>query len=355
MVISYPFLREMSPLVDASSEATRKLSNSDLNCTSDVAFVTVRLNNGDGEPAMKKYIKWVVIGLVLLLVVGVVVVYLNLNGIIERTVERQATASLNLNTDLGGANLALFGGSLGLDDLQIASPQGFSAPKMFELDNIAVDVSYGQLREDPVRVKSIRIANPRFVLEQAGGKLNIQSLMDLKSKEPAPEDGEPLKLIIGELVVTGATVVVRPGVPGLQEEYIVDIPPISMSNIGTGEGAQNGAAIKEIVALMGTTMASKAADSDKLPAELRQLLNMNVEQLAARIKDEFNTQVGKLTDDLAKKLPPEVGGVVDKVLRDPQKALENPQGLVEEGINILEQQRNRRRERDNPSTQPSGQ
>ena len=52
-------------------------------------------------PAPKKksgILKWVLIVLLLVIVGGLVVLYLNLNGIIRSTVETQSNASLNLPT-----------------------------------------------------------------------------------------------------------------------------------------------------------------------------------------------------------------------------------------------------------------
>ena len=75
------------------------------------------------------------------------IVYARLNGIVERTVETQATKQLNLDTQLSGASVSLFGGNLKLNDLQIASPQGFAAPRMFTLGQADVSVKLGELRD----------------------------------------------------------------------------------------------------------------------------------------------------------------------------------------------------------------
>jgi hypothetical protein len=205
-----------------------------------------------------------------------------------------------------------------------------------------VDVKYGQLRSDPVRIQSINIQNPKLVLEQSGGKFNVQAVMDQlgQDKEPAPNDGkrqegEPLRLIIDQLKVTGATVALRPGIPGLKDEYDLTLPPITLNNIGTGEGNQNGAAIKEVVMLLATTMASKAADSDQIPPQLKELLNLNVNQLAAQLQEKFNTQIARVADDLAKKLPGKLGEAVGGALKNPEETLKDPGKALQEGLGGL--------------------
>src|SRR6184192_21197 len=113
-----------------------------------------------------KLFRRILLVVVLLLVIAGTVVYFYLDRIVKVAVERQSTNSLNLTTTLDSARLALMGGHVSLKDMQIASPQGFTAPHMFQLGQLAVDVDYGQLRQDPVRIKKIQIDNPKFVLEQ---------------------------------------------------------------------------------------------------------------------------------------------------------------------------------------------
>src|SRR5438270_10767294 len=101
---------------------------------------------------MKKTIKWIVLALVLVIVIGVIVVLLKLDGIGKSTVESQTENQLKLKTDLGSAHVSVFGGKVKLSDLKIGSPQGFTAPEMFALGGVNVGVTYGQLRDDPIRI-----------------------------------------------------------------------------------------------------------------------------------------------------------------------------------------------------------
>ncbi|MCC6424270.1 MAG: AsmA family protein [Phycisphaerales bacterium] len=302
-----------------------------------------------------KIVKWIILVLVLIIVVGGVVLYLNLNRIVRSTVASQSTQSLNLLTTVGGANVSLVGGNLNLSNMQIASPKGFSAPQLFTLSGIDVAVKYSQLRSDPIRIQSINIENPKLVLEQSGGKFNVQAVMDQLSqdKPEAPSDGkrqegQPLRLIIDQLKVTGATVAIRPGIPGLKDQYDLTLPPINLANIGSGDGNQNGAAIKEVVMLLATTMASKAADSDQIPPQLKELLNLNVNQLAAKLQEKFNTQIAKVADDLAKKLPGKLGEALGGAMKNPEEALKNPGQALQQGLGGLVPGGNKP-----PATQPA--
>src|SRR4051812_5377220 len=116
-----------------------------------------------------KTIKRLLLLVVLLVIVGVVAVWFYTDSVVRSTVQTQATQQLNLQTDLGGASVSLFGGKLGLSDLQIANPSGYTAPKMLTLGKADVQVSYGQLRGDPVHVGTITLEQPTMVLENKDG------------------------------------------------------------------------------------------------------------------------------------------------------------------------------------------
>ncbi|WP_428938834.1 hypothetical protein [Fontivita pretiosa] len=253
-----------------------------------------------------KYLKWIVLAVVVLVVVVIGAVWLNLNGIVRRTVQAQASSSLDLQTTVGGANVSLIGGNVRLNDLQVASPDGFQSPRMFTLGSIFVDTSFGELRSDPIRVSQIQIDKPTLVIEQSGGKFNFQVLTEKQSKAPPPDSGEPIRLIINQLAVNDAQVVLRPGIPGLAQEINLTIPSFALREIGTGEGANNGAAIKEVVSLLVTTLAQKASESDKLPEDVRRLLSLDVEKVKQQLATQLGKQLDRISNELGTKLPPQL-------------------------------------------------
>src|SRR5258705_6681176 len=95
--------------------------------------------------AVMRLIRRIALAVVLLVIIALTIVYFNLNRIVKHQVEVQSTNSLNLQTQLASARLSIFGGNFSMNDLQIASPEGFSAPRMLQLDKGAVEVSFGQL------------------------------------------------------------------------------------------------------------------------------------------------------------------------------------------------------------------
>ena len=257
---------------------------------------------------MKK--KLLIAGAVLLglIVIGLVVVFLMLNGIVRSTVATQATQSLKVKTTLGAASIAPFSGDVAMTNLRVASPEGFTAPEIFTLGNVAVNVSYSELFGAPVKVASISIDKPRLVIEQAGGKFNFLELANnLKSDKPAPtpepaDKTEPIKIVIDQIEMSGAEVEIRPGIPGLDKPITVKLPAISLKNIGNADGNQTGEEIGRIVTDLVQVLAQKAAESDQVPPEVRQLLALDVNKLKAELGARVDEEIGRVKEKAAKEI-----------------------------------------------------
>ena len=267
--------------------------------------------------------------LVALVVVGVGVLYFYRNSIVRSVVEKQSTASLGVPTKLGSANVGLFGGTLNLSDFKIASPSGYSAEQIFTLGALDLGVSYGQLREKPIRVNSMVMDKPVVVLEHANGKFNFQAMMDnmgggsakSTSKEPKTEDGkDPVKLIIDQLTVKDATVTLKAFPPLLPKDFTVTVPELKLANIGNAEGAKNGAAIKDVVGAVISALAAKVStmpdlkqfgDLDKLlgqqakavMGDISKEMEKQVSQIQGQVLGEVNKALGNVGGDVGKLIP----------------------------------------------------
>jgi uncharacterized protein involved in outer membrane biogenesis len=266
-----------------------------------------------------KILKWVILAVVVLVVIGLVVLYFNLNRIIRSTVVTQSQKQLQVDTSLDSAHLSLLGGTLSLNDFALGSPQGFSAPQMFSMGKAAVDVQYGELSKNPIHIRQVSLSKPVLTIEQAGGKLNFKALMDqLPPSDPNAQKSQ-MSVIIDQLTIDSPQVVIRPGVPGMAQEITLPLPTIDVKNIGSGAGNQNGAALKDVVMTVVNQMAASAAKSDKLPKEVQMLLSLNTKEIAGQIGNMANEQVekatGKLNEAINKKLGGETGGAVNDALK----------------------------------------
>lgn len=277
---------------------------------------------------MKKLQKRLLIGagvVVGLIVVTLVIVFLSLNRIVRSAVESGATRSLKVKTTLDSASVSPFGGSAALSDLKIGSPEGFSSPHMFTLGEVSVASSLGYLFGDPVHVVTIKIVKPHLVLEQANGKFNFMVLKDnLSSGKPAPTEpadpnAKPFKLVIESLDVTGAQISLRPGIPGVKEQYDITVPAIRLKNIGNADGTQTGEEIGRVVTDLVGALAAKAAESEQVPPEVRQLLKLNVDQVISDVKAQIQDRATAATQKAGEKIEKEAARQLDKLLGGDKK------------------------------------
>ena len=267
-----------------------------------------------------KLIRRTILAVVLLIVIVVVVVFFRLDHIVKNTVESQATDSLKLQTTLNSASLSLFGGKLNLNDLQIASPGGYSAPHMLELADTDVAVHYGQLRKDPVHIESLTLTKPKLIIEQHNGVFNFKRAMEqIPPSESASSQKQPMKLVVDDLTVKDAQVVIRPGVelPGMPQEIPVTVPSLTMRNVGTGDGSQNGAAVKDVVMQVITALAGSASESNAIPDQLKALLHVSVGSVVGQLGSEAQKRV-------AAAIPGAFGKTLSGALQDPQALLKDP-------------------------------
>lgn len=300
---------------------------------------------------MKK-IWWVLLAGVLVLIGVIIVIMLGLDGFIRRTIVSESEQQLELSAQLADADFSIFGGRLHLSDYAIGSPQGFQAPAMFSVGGLDVAVSYSELRQDPVRIREIIIDAPELVIEYGGGQFNYQVLIENASR-PSPQeqdpDEEPVRMIIDQLTIDRASVVLR--LAGIKEqpllgaidlsgleirdEYRLTLPKLDMRSIGTGEGAENGAAIREVVMQVVAALTAAAAESEDLPKELRMVLAGNLDQVMDAVGAEARRQLDKALEEIDGEAGELLKGVLEGVDAgdDPAKAVEEGvQRGIQEGI-----------------------
>jgi hypothetical protein len=134
---------------------------------------------------------------------------------------------------------------------------------------------------------------------------------------------------------------------------------MAMKNIGTGDGAENGAAVKDVVMQVITAMAANAANSGQLPDQLKNLLNVDVKQVVAGLTAEAQKRI-------AAAVPGEAGKMLSEIIADPNALVKDPGAVVGAQAEKLKEQAQQEAQKrlgnivgnitgGAPSTQPSTQ
>lgn len=269
---------------------------------------------------MKKKLKWIVAVVAVLVIVAVVGVVLNLNRIVRVAVEKGSTKSLQIPTTLGGASLGLVSGDVSLSDYTVASPEGFTAPHMLSLGKLSVDTSYKKVFGEPVAIDAIRIDKPQLVIEFKGTKSNIKAVADKlasgtggdQTPTPADPDAKPLKLIIDQLSVEGASVVLKSDLLG-GKEYLIPVPAISMAGIGNADGNRNGEEVGKVVSQVISRLTLEAQKSGKIPPELALILNSDLNDLVGKLGSQFQGQVAQFQAQVTQQIDAAKAELTQKV------------------------------------------
>ena len=277
-----------------------------------------------------KWIKRVVILLVLLLIVIGVVGYLMIDQIAKAGVERGGTFAMGVDTELDDIHVGLFSGELSMNGLSVENPEGFKSDHFLKLGEGNVAVTLGSLMEDTVVIPTLHLSDIEMALEKDKGKANYQVILDnlarLSSDEEPAEDQAGKKFIVNEIVITN--VKARAEVIGGMAVN-VKIPEIRLKDVGSD--SDKGVLLKDLSGIIVAAIMSSIVEQagDVLPggigeglqgglAAVGDLGNFGVEVIgevsakAQEVLGEATKQIEGATD-AAKEATKQAGEAVDKI------------------------------------------
>jgi len=186
-------------------------------------------------------LKKVVLVVVIVLVVLVIAAYLFGERAVRAGVETAASKALKVDVSLGGVQLGLLRGKVGLNDLVVDNPPGYSERNLLEMGGATVQTDLGSLLSDTVNIDLIRLDNIDLTIEQKGLSTNLKDLLDnIAASQPEPSaTGGPeekkeggKKLLIKKLQISNVTVRVKVlGGP----EIPLKLDTIEMENLGSDQ------------------------------------------------------------------------------------------------------------------------
>ena len=196
---------------------------------------------------------------VTVVVLAVVFLLGNIDKIVKGTLEDVGSELLGVPVKVASVEIKLKSGSGQITGLTIANPTGYSAQNAFQMDMIRLGLNLGSLGKQPLVVDELNIKNPVVQLEaKEDGSSNLKTLLDNIDKNSAKADkkaaeqtssdttpkGEPVRISIVNMAITGVTVHVN--APGQEPQKVV-IPDIVEENVGNGTGLTPGEIGKLII------------------------------------------------------------------------------------------------------------
>jgi hypothetical protein len=283
----------------------------------------------------------VAIALVLLVVIIGAVVFWRIDMLAKRGVEAGASYALGVPTTVRSVDVGLLKGTVELDGLRVANPQGYASPHFLTLDDGTTAVALDSLRSDIIRIPELRLADIDVVLQKdSAGRANYQVIMEnieklgSKDKPREPPQDEPAKekrLIVNELVIRNITVHadlapsgggVIAQAAGQLGKVTIPIEEVRLTDVGkTGEGVGgSGVTIGELAGLVIEAVLAAAVEKggDLLPADIAGDIRARLASLGNL--EKLGQTVEQIGEDLKKaKTPEEIGEAVKKGREEVEK------------------------------------
>jgi flagellar hook-basal body complex protein FliE len=196
------------------------------------------------QPVAKARRSLVTIGVGALVVVAalVLVVVLSIDFTAARVISSEGTSVLGAKTSVGGAHIALLGGTSSVSGLRVAQPEGFGEGDMLSLDRTAVTVRLPALIGERIEIDEVALTGLAVAVVSKDGTINLQKVADNVQKsmssteaEPAPAEVKPGKeVLIRKLVVRDIDVTATGmGMTVTGNPVKIRIPDITLDNVSS--------------------------------------------------------------------------------------------------------------------------
>jgi hypothetical protein len=230
---------------------------------------------------MKKIILWLVVGVVVIVIVGVIAVGLSLDKIVKTGIETVGPKITQTTLTVDSVNLSLLSGSAGINGLVLGNPEGFKTAQALSLGKAAVSIVPKSIFADKVIIHSVEVRDAEITFEGSPfGANNLSKLMDNVNSPaaknasapnppaatPAQKSGAAKKLQVDDFLITGAKVHASiTGIPGVAlKEITVPIPDIHFTNLGQGpDGITAGELTQKVLQEISTDTIKAVGDDAK--------------------------------------------------------------------------------------------
>jgi len=166
--------------------------------------------------------------------------FINAGSIVEKVIERVGTDATGTSVQVGSLDLNLGERTAAIHEFTVANPNGFTDPNAFSLNEISVQVE--SVSADLIVLREVVVDSPRVFYEIAEGGTNIDVIranidayqQQLGGGGGSGGGGSETKIIIDRLRFTGGEVLARGG----GQEVNVDLPPLTLTDIGRSSGGE---------------------------------------------------------------------------------------------------------------------
>ena len=193
---------------------------------------------------MKKTIKRVILGIVILIVLAVVLVFVFINPIAKSAVQGGASEALGVQTSLGSIKISPLSGRVLMNELIISNPDGFISTSLVDAGKFDIQVAPASLFSDTLEIRKFEIDGLEMHIEQKMPFSNVAKILenikksggdkgDSGDKEEKPKSGG--KKVKADLIVIKNVVAYFHLLPGMGESGVVEVkvPQLELKNVSS--------------------------------------------------------------------------------------------------------------------------
>jgi Tfp pilus assembly major pilin PilA len=245
----------------------------------------------------KKVISIIIVILLVVIVAAAILINIYGDAALKAGIETAAGKALKVNVTIGDVALAIWAGKLNINNLVVDNPEGYQNPTFLELGHGFVDLKTSSLLSDTIEIDTLQLDNVHLTIEQKGLTSNLSEILNNlpkaeKTAEEQPKEEKPgKKLLIKQLDIEGIKVTAKLlPVPGRADNLTLDLAPIHMENVGSGEKLDTSKLVAKILLAIAGGIAEKGKDI--LPTEMLNNIGGQLTEQGMKIL-ESGQNVGK--------------------------------------------------------------
>lgn len=238
--------------------------------------------------------------LLIIVVVGAVMLWSNLDGVVRVGTERALSYVLKVDVTVDGADVDARAGTIALKGINIPNPEGYKTPHAMNFGEVFVEADIASFRTNEPTIRLIRVSEPDIIYDRKVNTSNIDDLLanasSAEEEEAAPEEARK-QLVIEKVLVEGSTIQV--GLPFTEGRTMkANVPNIEINDIGKKNDRVSPAeAMKEVLDEMLAAFAKVGADRLK-----------GGEDAVEKAADEAAGAINEAADEVKEKLGGLLGG-----------------------------------------------
>lgn len=222
---------------------------------------------------MKNKALKIVAGFVVVIIAGILLITLSLDGMIKSGIEENGSELLQTRVTVDNVSVSLFSGSGTISGFTVQNPDDFSDEQALYIEETSMKVDIRSLFTDQIVVNELIVESPDLFFEQIGVGVNLKKLndnMDLDS-----EESSETSLIIDYLLIEDGNVTVS---SSLERERTTEVTLSEFTLNDIGRDGNN--TVKESVRQILKPLLQKA---------MEEALKSGVtEQLEDKVRDLFD-------------------------------------------------------------------